>query len=87
MPDFPSIITGTITSTSRSVGGITIQLKNLSTNENLTTTTETNGGYVFDAANFASGYTLGDTVELSNGDNQPTHDDNINIDNAKIELI
>ena len=85
-PRFPNIIFGKVVSSDRVVGGIKLRAKNLTTNEEIVVLTEARGDIAFDAANFASGYTIGDVVEISVFENQPFFSDNINIENGRIEF-
>ena len=55
------------------------------TTEELTTTTNKNGQYLVDAANFTTGYTASDTAELIIAE-LPQYSENVTIDNGDIRL-
>ena len=88
MPEslFPSIITGTITSYNRPVGNVRVKVKNTSKGTEQTTLSNELGDYVVDAANFTTGYTVGDSVEVSVDDEQPVYDDNVDVSQGRIQL-
>lgn len=66
--------------------GLVISMKHDSTGEILETTTNQRGEYVFDAANFLTAASAGQTVTLSQKHGRPSYDDNINVENGRIEL-
>ena len=86
MPVTPAIVTGTIKSTTKRVSNVIVSIRNESTGEVLTATTNNDGDYVFDAANYSQGYTLGDVVKSFIDEGYPFMDDNIFIDSGVIEL-
>ena len=78
---------GTVTSSSGlQVGNAKVKITNTRTNETLITTTNYKGDWVEDAANFASGYVLGDTVRVEMSSAYPEYDDNIDISKGTIQL-
>lgn len=63
----PYIVYGTVYNTDGTTGigsGVTITIRNETNNETQTTTTDSNSRYIFDAANFASGYLATDTFTV-----------------------
>lgn len=61
----PHILYGRFTDKNGNVvAGATITAKNLATNATITVTTDANGDYVLDCANFSGGYVNGDTIKL-----------------------
>jgi len=85
-PTFPHIITGTVSSSSNPVGSRVVRITNKTTGETITATTNSRGKYVADAANFASGYTNGDTIEIQMDNDFPYYDNNIKVSGGKIEF-
>ena len=87
-PRFPLIIHGTVSSSSqdKQVGLRVMKLTNLTTGDTLPITTNEDGVYVADAANFTNGYTVGDVVEIEANNASPTYDTNIDITNGDIRL-
>jgi hypothetical protein len=65
LPFAPYIIFGQATDSSgNNIANATITLKNLNSGETLTTTSNSSGQYVFDCANFESGWYDGDEIQL-----------------------
>jgi hypothetical protein len=62
--NLPYLTFGEISESGTGVSSATVKVRNESTNELLTTTTNASGLYVFDLANFTSGYTIGDTITV-----------------------
>ncbi len=60
----PLLIYGTISESGSGVDTITVKARNETTNDTLTTTTTSAGLYVFDVANFTSGYADGDQITV-----------------------
>ncbi len=85
-PQFPALIHGNIISVDKVVVGRTVSILNTRLNETLTSVTNELGEYLVDAANYSGAYQVGDTVIISLDDESPEMEDNINIDNARIEL-
>ena len=86
---FPSIVYGQLTSLSNRspVGEVTLTITNTRTGDTISIVTNFKGEYTADAQNFENGYTVGDTVEVSIGStSSPKHDDNIRIDQGRIEF-
>jgi len=64
MAQIPLLIYGTITESGSGVDTITVKLRNETTNETITGTTNSDGLYVLDASNFTSGYVDGDQITV-----------------------
>ncbi len=62
--NIPFLIYGTISESSVGVATATVKARNETTNELLSETTDSAGRYIFDAANFTSGYLNGDKVTI-----------------------
>ncbi|KKN05841.1 hypothetical protein LCGC14_1083210 [marine sediment metagenome] len=62
--NLPYLIFGTITESGTGVDSATVKLRNESNNELLSTTTDSSGRYIFDSANFTSGYLNGQSVTV-----------------------
>lgn len=84
MADFtlPHLIYGTVT------GGhfLRIIIKNSRTEDELETTTDIDGKYIVDAANWTDGYLETDTPKLVI-DELPQHTENITTENGDVRLI
>src|SRR3990167_607933 len=66
MSSFPYSISGQITDTdgSTALSNVRVVIRNERTNETLSTNTDSSGDYIFDIANFSSGYSNGDIVTV-----------------------
>ena len=66
MPAFPFPISGIAYDTNGTtvLSGVRVICRNVTNNETLSANTETDGSFAFDAANFTSGYSIGDEISL-----------------------
>lgn len=85
-PLFPNIIRGTYISTKHPVKGVTILVENTTRVDSQDVVTDGKGEYVVDAANFIKGYSIGDSVRVSLKNDRPVYDDNVIVENGRIEL-
>lgn len=63
-PFQPFLVSGVAVGIKGNANSATITLTDTTTGESITTTADSNGEYLFDLANLASGYTDGDTISI-----------------------
>jgi hypothetical protein len=66
IPSTPFPIDGRVYDTdgTTALTGIAVICRNTTNNESMSTTTDSNGDFMFDAVNFTSGYSIGDEISL-----------------------